>query len=129
MAPLAPGHGGKGDATEMQQDAIIPPLCERGHSFLGIARVKWMALGDLKFLSCAMTARTTSRLAIRLATRQVMSRHLYSLADLGRTLMRDLFDPYRPELHYMRGPGPKWREKHARAADRYPAADLARAAV
>ena len=27
---------------------------------------------------------------------------------------RRLFDPYRPELHYMRGPGPKWREKHAR---------------
>ena len=25
-----------------------------------------------------------------------------------------LFDPYRPELHYMRGPGPKWREKHKR---------------
>jgi hypothetical protein len=24
------------------------------------------------------------------------------------------FDPYRPELHYMRGPGPKWREKHGR---------------
>jgi len=23
-----------------------------------------------------------------------------------------LFNPYRPELHYMRGPGPKWREKH-----------------
>jgi hypothetical protein len=22
---------------------------------------------------------------------------------------------YRPEVHYMRGPGPKWREKHARA--------------
>src|SRR5262249_35395503 len=22
-------------------------------------------------------------------------------------------DPYRPERHYMRGPGPKWREKHA----------------
>jgi hypothetical protein len=21
-------------------------------------------------------------------------------------------DPYRPELHFMRGPGPKWREKH-----------------
>ena len=27
-----------------------------------------------------------------------------------------LFDPYRPELHYMRGPGPKWRQKHASAA-------------
>jgi hypothetical protein len=24
-----------------------------------------------------------------------------------------LFDPYRPERHYMRGPGPKWRAKHA----------------
>jgi hypothetical protein len=28
---------------------------------------------------------------------------------------RRCFDPYRPELHYMRGPGPKWREKHRRA--------------
>jgi hypothetical protein len=23
---------------------------------------------------------------------------------------------YRPEDHYMRGPGPKWREKHFRAS-------------
>ena len=22
------------------------------------------------------------------------------------------FDPYRPEQHYMRGPGPAWRAKH-----------------
>jgi hypothetical protein len=22
-------------------------------------------------------------------------------------------DPYRPERHYMRGPGPKWRAKHS----------------
>jgi hypothetical protein len=29
-----------------------------------------------------------------------------------RQLDRNLFDSYRPELHYMRGPGPKWREKH-----------------
>jgi hypothetical protein len=27
--------------------------------------------------------------------------------------LRSLVDPYRPELHYMRGPGPKWRAKHA----------------
>jgi hypothetical protein len=33
------------------------------------------------------------------------------LADLGRAL-RSLIDPYRPELHYMRGPGPKWHTKH-----------------
>ena len=30
-------------------------------------------------------------------------------------LTKALFDPYRPELHYMRGPGPKWHEKHDRA--------------
>jgi hypothetical protein len=27
-------------------------------------------------------------------------------------LIKDLVKPYRPELHYMRGRGPKWREKH-----------------
>ena len=27
--------------------------------------------------------------------------------------MGKLFSDYRPELHYMRGPGPKWHEKHA----------------
>ena len=31
-----------------------------------------------------------------------------------RKFFKGLFDPYRPELHYMRGPGPKWREKHGR---------------
>jgi len=28
--------------------------------------------------------------------------------------MGKLFNHYRPELHYMRGPGPKWLEKHGR---------------
>jgi hypothetical protein len=37
------------------------------------------------------------------------------LSAILRSLVRDLFDPYRPELHYMRGPGPKWRAKHAPA--------------
>jgi len=37
------------------------------------------------------------------------------LADLVHNLVKALFDPYRPELHYMRGPGPKWRAKHERA--------------
>jgi hypothetical protein len=27
--------------------------------------------------------------------------------------LQSLIDPYRPELYYMRGPGPKWRAKHA----------------
>ena len=28
---------------------------------------------------------------------------------------------YRPERHYMRGPGPKYREKHARLYSNHPA--------
>ncbi len=40
------------------------------------------------------------------------------VARLWRKVMQDLLDPYRPELHYMRGPGPKWREKHAYAVIR-----------
>jgi hypothetical protein len=32
-----------------------------------------------------------------------------------QALTKALFDDYRPELHYMRGPGPKWLEKHDRA--------------
>jgi hypothetical protein len=36
-------------------------------------------------------------------------------AWLFRALAYALFDPYRPELHYMRGPGPKWRAKYRRA--------------
>jgi hypothetical protein len=31
--------------------------------------------------------------------------HCRGLIDVVR-------NPYRPELHYMRGPGPKWRAKH-----------------
>jgi hypothetical protein len=27
-------------------------------------------------------------------------------------LIRIAGNPYRPELHYMRGPGPKWHAKH-----------------
>jgi hypothetical protein len=35
-----------------------------------------------------------------------------AFADFWRELTRDAIRPYRPELHYMRGPGPAWRAKH-----------------
>jgi hypothetical protein len=34
------------------------------------------------------------------------------IAGWWRRFSKDFARPYRPELHYMRGPGPKWREKH-----------------
>ena len=39
-----------------------------------------------------------------------------AVADLWHTVTTDLFGTYRPERHYMRGPGPKWRAKHAAVA-------------
>ncbi|MEH2569389.1 hypothetical protein [Bradyrhizobium sp. AZCC 2289] len=32
-------------------------------------------------------------------------------------LIRNARNPYRPELHYMRGPGPKWHAKHLGRAE------------
>jgi hypothetical protein len=29
-----------------------------------------------------------------------------------RNLVLDIHDSYRPEQHYMRGPGPKWHARH-----------------
>jgi len=34
--------------------------------------------------------------------------------DLLTAFWRGSVGQYRPEVHYMRGPGPKWREKHGR---------------
>jgi hypothetical protein len=45
-----------------------------------------------------------------------------TFARSWRWLRPTLFDGYRPELHYMRGPGPKWREKHAAGRGRLAAA-------
>ncbi|MBZ0147830.1 MAG: hypothetical protein K8F62_09870 [Pseudorhodoplanes sp.] len=35
-----------------------------------------------------------------------------AIAEYVAEIKRRMTDPYRPELHYMRGPGPKWRERH-----------------
>ena len=50
---------------------------------------------------------TATRTALRSGRPPLAS----EFADIAR-LFRSLFDPYRPELHYMRGPGPKWHAKH-----------------
>jgi hypothetical protein len=44
-----------------------------------------------------------------------------------QALTKAFFDDYRPELHYMRGPGPKWREKHAWAEIGAPSPAVTRA--
>ncbi|WP_315837983.1 hypothetical protein [Bradyrhizobium prioriisuperbiae] len=34
------------------------------------------------------------------------------IVDFMRQFVIAAFDPYRPEQHYMRGPGPAWHAKH-----------------
>ena len=56
-------------------------------------------------------------IAIRTTVRMLAAHHQApvlraDIADLLHNLAKALFDPYRPELHYMRGPGPKWHAKH-----------------
>lgn len=45
--------------------------------------------------------------------------HPVIVAGALRKVVSGLFDSYQPELHYMRGPGPRWRQRHAliRAAE------------
>ena len=58
---------------------------------------------------------------IRLRERPRM-RVLCAASELWQRIRRDLVeslhDPYRPERHYMRGPGPKYRAKALLAAKR-----------
>jgi len=47
-----------------------------------------------------------------LASLALLRQPLGFVAGKWQNLMRVAGDPYRPELHYMRGPGPKWRAKY-----------------
>jgi hypothetical protein len=62
--------------------------------------------------SIAITRAAVSfELALLAVTREFGRRLGVTIA----TRLASVADPYRPELHYMRGPGPKWRQKHGLA--------------
>jgi len=41
-----------------------------------------------------------------------LAHRLNEIIACCRALLGAVLSPYRPEQHYMRGPGPKWRAKH-----------------
>jgi hypothetical protein len=62
-----------------------------------------------------MTSSATARsghLAMIVALSGGIQTLRHAAAKLGGLIPGALTDSYRPELHYMRGPGPKWRERH-----------------
>jgi len=63
-----------------------------------------------------MATITSTSLSALAASHAGSSRSLAGFKAFWRQFFAKAFDPYRPELHYMRGPGPAWRAKHGAAA-------------
>ena len=57
---------------------------------------------------------TISSASLRAPTnsRSGQAKPLTELRTFLRQFIAKAFSTYRPELHYMRGPGPAWRAKH-----------------
>lgn len=70
--------------------------------------------GPVPALPTQAATRAATEAAAEAAARTVAGCACLGHRLLGRVraLVDKLTDPYRPELHYMRGPGPKWRAKH-----------------
>jgi hypothetical protein len=58
----------------------------------------------------SITAASLSQAADRNERRPGLFRNI---SAFWREFAQTAFNPYRPELHYMRGPGPACRAKHA----------------
>jgi hypothetical protein len=58
-----------------------------------------------------MTTITSASLSAPAARRDGQSGLLAEVRGFWRQFFTRAFDPYRPELHYMRGPGPACRAK------------------
>jgi hypothetical protein len=67
---------------------------------------------DQRFRRARVRGRAMSEFALssHFAGRSI---RMLRIVEPLRRLVQALSDHYHPELHYMRGPGPKWREKHA----------------
>ena len=50
--------------------------------------------------------------SFRTPANRAFALHLAEWRAFWLQFLAKAFNPYRPELHYMRGPGPAWRAKH-----------------
>jgi hypothetical protein len=51
-------------------------------------------------------------MSVTLTSSTSFRRRLFAIVTGWQKLIQIASDRYRPELHYMRGPGPKWRAKY-----------------
>jgi hypothetical protein len=66
-----------------------------------------------------MATITSEQLSSPADRRSGRSNLLAEIRDFCRQFLARAFDPYRPELHYMRGPGPAWRAKQTASSRRH----------
>jgi len=59
-----------------------------------------------------MATITPASLPVPASGRGALAKPFAELRAFWRHFLAKAFNPYRPELHYMRGPGPAWRAKH-----------------
>jgi len=59
-----------------------------------------------------MATITSASLSTPANSRDGTARPFAEFRAFWRLFIARAFNPYRPELHYMRGPGPAWRAKH-----------------
>jgi hypothetical protein len=65
-----------------------------------------------------MATLTSDSLSSPAPDRAERASHFPGIREFFRQFFVRAFDPYRPELHYMRGPGPACRAKQATALRR-----------
>ena len=63
-----------------------------------------------------MSTLTSASFSSPAVGRDDRSRTISEFKTFWRQFFDRAFKPYRPELHYMRGPGPAWRAKHGSEA-------------
>jgi hypothetical protein len=64
-----------------------------------------------------MATMTSGSLSSPAASRDGQSWLFADIRAFWHQFFARAFHPYRPELHYMRGPGPAWRAKHVAIRD------------
>ena len=62
-----------------------------------------------------MATTTSASLPTPANSRVGLAKPFAGLRAFWQRFFARAFNPYRPELHYMRGPGPAWRAKHLTA--------------
>jgi hypothetical protein len=65
-----------------------------------------------------MATTTSASLSSTAETSNLRSEPFAEIRAFWRQFYAKAFNPYRPELHYMRGPGPAWRAKQMASSRR-----------